>query len=144
MTYVGLTEPTQMRVDLLPKVPEGYRLTVPEAAGGTLGDDLLDLGQKQKHSIQDVTPIWRVKSPHTRFRATKPIAVKMHYEDSFYFAENETLRITGTGQTPQEATSDFLLHLIHFHQYYKALPWDKVTGEATNLKKRFETLFVEE
>ena len=142
MTHVGLTEPTQMREDLFPTIPEGYRRTWPKAASERLGDDLLNLCQE--HSVQVVTPIWRVQSRHTRFRATKPIAVKMHYEDSFYFAENETLRITGTGQTPQEATSDFLLHLIHFYQYYIALLWDKVTGDATNLKKQFETLFVEE
>ena len=142
MTYVGLTEPTQMREDLFPRIPEGYNSTWPEAAGERLRDDLLILCQE--NSVQVVTPIWRVQSPHTRIRATKPIAVKIRYEDSFYFAENETLRITGTGQTPQEAISDFLLHLIHFHQYFKALPWDKVTGDATNLKKQFETLFVEE
>ena len=128
MTYVGLTEPTQMREDLF-RIPEGYHSTWPEAAGERLRDDLLILCQE--NSVQVVTPIWRVQSP--RIRATKPTAVKIRYEDSFYFAENETLRITGTGQTPQEAISDFLLHLIHFHQYFKALPWDKVTGDATNL-----------
>lgn len=73
-----------------------------------------------------------------------PLLVSLTTEDGFFFALNDMLRIVGTGSSEAEAMEDFCSHVVHFYDYYRALPDDKVIGQAVLLKQIFEGLFVEE
>jgi len=88
-------------------------------------------------------PLWSVTDKAKKRQVSKPIKVHIYFEDNVFFAENDTLVVVGTGRSPTEAIDDLGRHIIHFYQYYKKLPWDKVTGDAVRLKKIYETLFVE-
>ena len=88
-------------------------------------------------------PVWTIPSKTKIYKVSKPIKVRIYQEENFWFVENETLVIAGTGNTREEAMDDFRRHIIHFHKYYKKLPANKVTGDAVRLKKLFETLFSE-
>lgn len=76
-------------------------------------------------------------------KLSKPIKIKIYQEGGFWFVENETLAIAGTGDSREEAMDAFYSYIIHFHNYYKNLPANKVTGDAVRLKKIFEILFSE-
>ncbi|MDP2682275.1 MAG: hypothetical protein Q8P28_05645 [Deltaproteobacteria bacterium] len=89
-------------------------------------------------------PLWTIPVKKKHYRSTKPIKVYFHVDDNVFFAENETLVVVGTGKSLTEAMADLSEHIIHFYNYYKKLPFDKVTGDAIRLKKVYETLFIEE
>ena len=57
-----------------------------------------------------------------------------------FFAENENLAICGTGENKQEAIQDFMIHLIHFYEYYKAIDENKLIGKAISLKKSLSVI----
>lgn len=88
-------------------------------------------------------PFWVIQTEEGVLRAIKPIGVNVRRDGDFYFAENETLSIFGTGLSANEAVTDFFRHIIHFYTYYKNLTDDQVTGEAIQLKRRFASLFVQ-
>ena len=88
-------------------------------------------------------PLWTIPSKTKIYKVSKPIKVRIYQEENFWFVENETLVIAGTGNSREEAIDDFCRHIIHFHKYYKKLPANKVIGDAVRLKKIFETLFSE-
>ena len=88
-------------------------------------------------------PLWTIHGKTKIYKVSKPIKVRIYQEENFWFVENETLVIAGTGNTREEAMDDFCRHIIHFHKYYKKLPANKVIGDAVRLKKIFETLFSE-
>jgi hypothetical protein len=89
-------------------------------------------------------PIWHVRKEQRCFRLVRPLLVRVRQDEDFFFAENETLRIIGTGTNPEEALVDFSLHLLHFHQYYAQISASRLTGEAKQLKRFFQSIFVEE
>jgi hypothetical protein len=89
-------------------------------------------------------PIWHVRRRQRCFQLVQPLMVRVRQDEDFFFAENETLRIVGTGTNPQEALVDFSMHLMHFHQYYTRISADQLTGEAKRLKELFQSIFVEE
>ena len=89
-------------------------------------------------------PVWSVTIDGKRYCATKPIMLRVHREGEWYFSTNNTLSICGTGLSPQESISDAIQHLAHYSKYYKSLGYQQVVGEAVNLKKIFEKLFVPE
>lgn len=88
-------------------------------------------------------PMWTFHSKTKTYKAAKPVRVRIYSEGDFWFVENESLAIAGTGSSREEAIDDFSRQIIHFHDYYKKLPPNKVTGDAVRLKKLFETLFPE-
>ncbi len=77
-------------------------------------------------------------------KTTNPLSVRIYFENGFFFAENETLFLYGTGMSPDEAIEDLGLHVIHFYRYYKDLDWSQVTGDARRLKRLYEGLLIEE
>lgn len=88
-------------------------------------------------------PIWSVTDRTKKREFLKPITAHIYNAEGVFFAENETLVVVGTGSSSAEAIDDMCKHILHFHQYYRTLPLDKVTGDAVRLKKVYETLFVE-
>lgn len=78
------------------------------------------------------------------YRPVKPILVQLSRDGDWFFAENETLAIVGTGASAEAAILDLEQHIVHFWRTYRELPDDRVTGEAIRLKKLFANLLTEE
>jgi hypothetical protein len=89
-------------------------------------------------------PIWHVRQQQRCFRLVRPLLVHIRQDEDYFFAENDTLRLMGTGTNPEEAMADFCMHLVHFHQYYTRISANQLTGEAKQLKQFFQSIFVEE
>lgn len=89
-------------------------------------------------------PMWRLQEETKRFYTPKPISVKIYRDEDFFFAENESLVVCGSGDTPQDALQDLSLHIIHFFEYYKKLDKSKLTGDALRLKDLYDNLLIEE
>jgi hypothetical protein len=98
----------------------------------------------QDHQIPEVAPLWAVHAEGKLFRVSQPIRVHVFRDGNLFFAENETLLVCGTGDSAWEAVEDLELHIIHFYNYYKELPSDRVMGEAKRLKAIYRDLLVEE
>jgi len=71
------------------------------------------------------------------------LEVETYQDGRFWYVKNEELNIIGTGDSQEEAKNDFYSLIIHFHDYYKRLSADKVTGEASRLKNIFETINID-
>lgn len=128
--------PTYLR----PRVPEGIVHTEPQVRTADWSDWLKSFGKAPIRSA----PLWTVQRKPRVINLKRPLLVRVYAEGEFFFANNETLSIYGTGSTVDEAMADFCLHAIHFYNYYRALPSTKVIGPAVQLKKIFDELFVEE
>jgi len=61
-------------------------------------------------------------------------------DEEFYFAENKTLQLVGTGHTLDEAVDDFREHLDYFRTYYSQIHDFELTCKAKNLKQAFARL----
>ena len=68
----------------------------------------------------------------------KPILVNVHHDGDLFFAENETLNVYGTGDTPQNAIHDLVMHIVHFFKYYKNIDESKLMGNALKLKALYQ------
>jgi hypothetical protein len=110
-----------------------------DTAAEIVGEDLL----QNLPSRRLMTPLWTVETPEKSFKMTKPISVRVYFDDDLFFAENDTLLLYGSGISPEEAIVDLELHIIHFYQYYKSLDWSQVTGDAKRLKSLYENLLIE-
>jgi hypothetical protein len=89
-------------------------------------------------------PLFRLHVFNRSYRPVQPILVHLSQEDEWFFAENETLAIAGTGTSAEAAILDLEQHIVHFWNTYRQLPDDKVTGDAARLKKLFADLLTEE
>ncbi len=129
----------------------GLEPTLPRGVAGLSFDPLQvktgswagQFGGELPSAIRAV-PIWHVQHEQRRFRLVPPLLVRVRQDEDFFFAENDTLRLTGTGTSPEEAVADFRVHLAYFHQYYTQIPSSEVVGEAKRLKQLFQSIFVEE
>ena len=99
---------------------------------------------RRDQGIPEVAPLWVVHSEGRTFRMTRPIRVRVFRDGDFFFAENETLMVCGTGESIWEAVEDLGLHIIHFWEYYNKLSWDRVMGDAKRLKDLYQNLLIEE
>jgi hypothetical protein len=142
MNYSATLESYQVREERQEYLPIKYQRSQVsvDTAKEILGEELLGL----LNSRQLITPLWSVGTHKKRLRTNKPLAVRIYPDDGLFFAENETLRLFGTGMSPEEAIEDLGLHIIHFYQHYKKLDWSQVTGDAIRLKKLYEGLLSEE
>lgn len=132
----------QAREERQEYLPSNYRHSEVrvDTAREIAGEDLLRL----LSSRQLAAPLWSVGTLGKRFRTAKPLSVRVYFDDGLFFAENDTLFLYGSGVSPDEAIEDLGLHIIHFYQYYKALDWSQVTGDAIRLKRLYEGLLLEE
>jgi hypothetical protein len=88
-------------------------------------------------------PLWVVHSEGKTFRTSRFIKVNVYRDGDFFFAENETLLVCGVGDSAWEAVEDLELHIVHFRNYYKNLPWERIMGDARRLKQLYENLLTE-
>ncbi|MBM3300297.1 MAG: hypothetical protein FJY85_10110 [Deltaproteobacteria bacterium] len=75
--------------------------------------------------------------------AHKPVTVHVSKGEALWFAENHRLDVYATGETAQEAISQFKMHLLRFYRHYQELKPSEAMGEALRLKTIFEESFVE-
>jgi hypothetical protein len=74
----------------------------------------------------------------------KPIGIQITQDGEWFFAENENLRVVGSGHTLEDAVLDLEQHIVHFWEYYNSLPESQAIGDALRLKKVFSNLLKEE
>lgn len=139
MNVAQISESYELRDERLGFIPETFSRCVIDTSTG------LEVNIKPWRwgSIIVKTPLWRFTSPKSEVISAKPVLVKISKGESLFFAENENLGIFATGESRNEAISVFNEHLIHFHNHYKHLDWNKATGETQRLKKIYEDLFKE-
>ncbi len=123
-------------------IPEDYRM-LPFLIG-TEVDIPPEERFRQEQGISEDAPLWAVHTEVKRFRTSRAIKVHIFRDGDFFFAENETLLVCGTGDSAWDAVEELELHIIHFYKYYKELPSDRVIGEAKRLKGLYENLLIEE
>jgi len=90
------------------------------------------------------TLLWEFQRGSKAIYPTKPVPVNISRGDNLYFAENKTLGIFATGESRDAAIEDFAEQVLYFYEYYKAMSWDKVIGEARRLKEIYSDHFKEE
>ena len=126
--------------ELEPRLPPqpGLTLTQPQSETG----DWDEIRRARRRGTMRSSPIWHVPQEQHLRQFTRPLLISVRKEEKFFFAENETLQVVGIGATANEAMEDFVVHLLHFHQYYAKLPANKVMGEGTKLKELYGNLFI--
>ncbi len=113
-----------------------------DTANSVIAKDIYDKLSMQ--AISNAIPIIHIPKNIRCVKNTKPIAISLYVEEGMFFAENKNLAICGSGENKREAINDFMIHLIHFYEYYKSIDEDKLIGKAIKLKKLYSELFVEE
>lgn len=95
--------------------------------------------------IRESLPIfmWRLPAKGKTLYSAKPILVRVYRDGDLFFAENETLDVYGTGDTPQNAIHDLVVHIVHFFKYYKDIDENKLMGNALKLKALYQNLLAE-
>lgn len=88
-------------------------------------------------------PLFRIYISEREYLPSKPILIHIYQDEDWYFAENQTLVLVGTGQSKEEAVLDLEQHIVHFWHHYKQMMDDKISGDAIRLKKIYSRLFVE-
>lgn len=96
------------------------------------------------HQIASSAPIWSVQQRDHSFALAQPLMVRFRQDGEYFFAENDTLQLVGTGTSAVEALADFFEHYMYFHRYYANIPFDRLTGEAVRLKRAFQELSAHE
>jgi hypothetical protein len=76
------------------------------------------------------------------YKLNRLISLNVYKDEKYFFAENKTLNICGTGETSDEAVKDAKIHISHFYEYYKKLEQDKLMGDALRLKELYKDLLI--
>lgn len=88
-------------------------------------------------------PLFQLAISGRTFLPSKPIGINVTQDGAWFFAENEALKVVGTGGSLEEAVLDLEHHIVHFWEYYRSLQDSQVTGDAVRLKKLFSNLLAE-
>ena len=88
-------------------------------------------------------PLLQLKVSGRTFLPSKPISVQIAQDGEWFFAENEALRVVGSGRSFEEAVFDLEQHIVHFWEYYKSLQDSQVIGDAVRLKNVYSHLLQE-
>ena len=91
----------------------------------------------------NTAPLMEFRSEQKSYTTPKPILIKVFKVEDVFFAENESLVLSGTGASREEAVLDFVSHLDYFHNFYKRKNEDELTGDALRLKKIYNHLLIE-
>lgn len=73
-------------------------------------------------------------------RLTRPVPLRIAFEEGMWFAENESLSLFGHGQSVDEAVADFVHDLGYLWARYRALTDEELSENANNLKKLLVSL----
>ena len=70
----------------------------------------------------------------------RPLKLTITSDENVWFAENESLNLFGSGDSPQAAFNDFCMHLQHFLARYRSLAANEVAGDGLRLKSIYDGL----
>jgi len=85
-------------------------------------------------------PLFKVRGKLKCYRAKTTIEVRMYREGAWFFAENETLDVIGTGETIQEAFLDVQQHIAYFKEHYSGIAESRLSSKALRLKEAYSCL----
>ena len=88
-------------------------------------------------------PLMEFRSEQKHYATSKPILIKVYKVEDVFFAENESLILSGTGMSRDEAVLDFVRHLDYFYNFYRHKNESDLTGDALRLKKIYQNLLIE-
>ncbi len=88
-------------------------------------------------------PLMEFQAEQRTYVTSKPILVKVYREDDIFIAENESLVLSGSGASREEAVLDFVKHVDYFYNFYKRQNDNNLMGDALRLKKIYANLLVE-
>lgn len=88
-------------------------------------------------------PLMEFRVEQKNYVTSKPILVKVYREDNIFFAENESLVLSGSGASREEAVLDFVKHVGYFYNFYKRQNENNLMGDALRLKQIYANLLVE-
>ena len=142
MNGLELEQSYQLINDRSQYMPENYERYVYISTGADIG--LWEYFEALASSYSSRLPLWRFSGRDRTIYPKEPISLSIIKGDTLYFAENETLGIFATGESRDAAIEDFVEQVLYFYEYYKAMSWDKVIGEARRLKEIYSEHFKEE
>lgn len=125
--------------DRVQDVPDDYERSTASVATAAEIDV-----QDRLNYLANKMPTWAFHCQRKVVYSTLPVIVNIRREETFYWVDNETLKIFVVGETLAEAMETFTEQLLYFYGHYKGLTPDKVTGEAKKLKQLYSTYFKEE
>ena len=91
----------------------------------------------------NTAPMMEFRSAQKHYAISKPILIRVHKVEDVFFAENESLVLSGAGQSREDALLDFISHLDYFYNFYKNKNERELAGDALRLKQIYDTLLVE-
>ena len=91
----------------------------------------------------NTAPIMEFRSAQKHYATSKPILIRVYKVEDVFFAENESLVLSGSGTSREEALLDFSSHLSYFYNFYKRKNESELAGDALRLKKIYDNLLVE-
>ncbi len=133
--------PYQLLQERRSDVPESFSL-LDKIKVNTADLDPPDLLGEFKTSSK--FPLFQLYVGDRRYQAVKPIIVHVYRDEEWFFAENESLNLTGSGSTIEEAVHDLEEHIVHFWYYYRSLSDRKLVGDAVRLKRVYSDHLLKE
>ena len=91
----------------------------------------------------NTAPVMEFMGEGRRYAAPKPILIRVHRVEDVFFAENESLVLSGTGASREEAVLDFTRHVDYFYNFYKSKNERELAGDALRLKRIYDSLLIE-
>ena len=88
-------------------------------------------------------PLMEFRGAQKSYVTSKPILIKVYKEGDIFFAENESLVLSGSGVSREEAVLDFVKHVDYFFNFYKRQNVNNLMGDALRLKQIYADLLVE-
>lgn len=119
--------------------PEGFRWVTPKVETGDASPRIDPL--RARHAE---TPVWDIRRKPRVLRSRTAILVRCWRDEGACFAENESLAVWGTGESPEKAVAEMLTHIAELYDFYTSLPDGRLTRDAIELKQLFRKLIIEE
>ena len=110
--------------ELTTSIPQPYELSHrPEQSLRATDNppDVLGIGES-------IIPLWDLKIGAELIKPAVPVGIRLRREPDYFFAENDSLSIYGSGKTPEAAIADFKETAGTFAEEYRALGPDAVIG----------------
>lgn len=114
----------------------------PSRAEDTTAEEVLSATVVPLRQRNNRTVVWSITIDGQPRDTSKPIILASYQDGEFWFSENISLNIVGTGRSPDEATHDATQHIAHLYLHYHALQDSEVVGDAVRLKKTYKALLL--
>jgi len=113
---------------------EDYRDRIRQPQIGTSSDILAS------RTVADRLPLFEFKVGGQTIRLTRPVALRLGFEEGTWFVENEALSLFGHGRSVEEAVAEFVHDLGYLWSRYRALTDEELSGNARKLKELLASL----